>query len=110
MGLSVYFGENITPIITCDTCGKPIKDIRKSMVGIPRLFGQGTEPVYVFHKGECAPSREEYPNCEELHRFMRHLLGNIRLGRLAIADSQRQIVVDVPEPDGLSECVSNLPW
>jgi len=109
MGLSVHLGENIIPVITCDTCGKPIVDIRTAQVATTKIFGQGTIPVHVFHRGKCTPSREEYPGTEELPQFLRKLVGNIHLGRI-VTPNQRQIVIDLPEPDDMNECIGKLPW
>ena len=69
MGLSVFLGEDFTPpILTCDTCGEPIQNIRMAMVGRNYTSGHNTAPLYVFHKVKCDTGRKEYNLDEEIFR------------------------------------------
>ena len=112
MGMSVYTDKGINyPVLTCDTCGEAIKDVRRAMITIPELCGTPIVPSSgLYHKGHCDPGRTAYRGWDELSTYMRQLICNLRLGEIVTDGSRRQLVIDLPELDGLSECGGPQPW
>ena len=103
MGLSIKCLNGKTfPSLTCDTCGEPIENIHSAMVGIEDIFIGNSipSPIYVFHRGECAPGRKVMPGTQELREYMTQLVWNLHLGRIFPGDDGKQyMAIELPEPD-----------
>ena len=112
MGLSEYSykGSNY-PVLTCDTCDKPIKDIRLAIIAFNNLFGNPIlHAAGIYHKGKCDPGNKVFDYSDELVQYTRKLIVNQRLGKIVVNGSKRQLIIDIPEPDNLTEVIGKLPW
>ena len=106
MGLSCYSEKGIDyPILTCDKCGRPITEAWGAIVITQKPY---RDPIVnisgIYHKGKCDPGNKICPYSEELSRYLRQLVCNLHIGEIVKNGSKRQLVIDIPEPDGFLEC------
>jgi hypothetical protein len=95
MGLSVSMRTGA--MLTCDKCEETIKDISKAIVVTPDLYAAYSSPVSIFHRGKCAPSREDYPGFEELSTYLLELIKNLQLGTIFNDSGKTRMIIDLPE-------------
>ena len=101
MGLSVRDakGQNC-PVLTCDTCGKPIRSLKKALAVFPMPDKRKTVAVGIFHSGACDPGSmpgfydDKYQCSEGLHNYLPWLLWNHKWG----TQQKGKITINVPEP------------
>ena len=60
MGFGAMINQGkIYPILTCDTCGKPIKNLNKAIAVFTNVKGENVLPMYgVYHKVKCDPQNQ----------------------------------------------------
>ena len=112
MCLSFWSEEGVNcPTIICSTCGKPIKDARKAIIVSPNLAGNPvSHATGVYHKGQCDPGKQAAPYWDELSVYLRQLLCNLKLGEIVSSGRKRQLVIDLPEPNGFTEIRGGPHW
>jgi len=105
------------PVLTCDTCGKPIEDWRLAITSFP-WPGEEAVVVQVFHKGDCDPGGakriEEYADIlkeaehiirkrearlwQPLDHYLPWLLWNHKWGSRRSTKQGDKLTLDVPRP------------
>lgn len=112
MGLAIIKNNDISyPAITCDGCGKPIKNVNQAIVVYPNFEGKPITYIAGFyHKVTCDLGHTVYPCCDELNTFLKQLVWNLPLGEKVKKGQHRQVIVTIPEEDGLSSCFESRPW
>lgn len=112
MGFAAYSKEGVNyPILICNTCLMPIKDIRLAIITFNDLVGHPISyATGIYHKGECDPGSKMQPYSDELSSYLRQLICNVRLGEIIQREGKRQLVIEVPEEDDLIEVHGKLIW
>ncbi|MFC1872489.1 hypothetical protein ACFLYV_02070 [Chloroflexota bacterium] len=99
------------PVIICEGCQRPIKDASKAIITFQDLVGNPfNESRGVYHKVTCDPGNQAEPYSGELSNYLRRLIANVRLGKIVTDGNGRQLVIDLPEPDGFTEMLGNPDW
>lgn len=97
MGLSriTQQGSNY-PIITCDACGKPIKDIRRAIITFSDTIGKPVNYCTgMYHKGECDPGDKMQPHSQELETSIQQLIWNLGIGKKITDGHKWWLVVEM---------------
>jgi hypothetical protein len=102
---------NNYPVLICNGCGKPIKNAKMALITFKELAGNSLNSVTgVFHKGECDPGNHVSLYSDELEYCIVQLVFNIKIGRIITQGNKRQLIIDLPDEDGVSTIYSNLVW
>ena len=101
MGLSVQreSGEP-WPVLTCDKCGKPIKDWNFAIITYQLPSENSVMPAKVYHKSEfCDPGRGKDGSVlwEELKNYIPWLLWNQDWGTRGTNSKGATLTINVPK-------------
>ena len=112
MGFSDYTMRGVIyPILTCDTCGKPIKDARLATIGFPDIIGDPiSHATSIYHNGKCDPGHEVCPGSYMLLTYLQHLVWNLPIGKKVVDGQKRQLIIELPEPNDMTDVPGKLPW
>ena len=111
----------IYPVLTCDTCGKPIEDWRVAIATCPIPAKDSIVDVSIFHKGHCDPSsslykqeeagvlkevehylrKKEHKLTTSLDQYLPWLLWNHKWGKISSSKHGEKLTIDVPQPMSL---------
>ena len=112
MSFGTYSEKGVNyPILICDSCHLPIKDASSAIITFPNLGGNPLDEANgIYHKGKCDPGNRVKPYSNELAAYLRQLACNLKIGELVTADTKRQLVINLPEPNGFAEISGNPDW
>jgi hypothetical protein len=102
MGLSMY-GEKgaLLPTLTCDKCGKRIKDWRLAVATYQWVPDDSIAAVKLYHKGQCDPGTVKGGSVlwTELKNYLPWLLWHHNWGlKQTTEKGWSTVTVDVPKP------------
>ena len=119
MGLAMRCERGKTyPVLSCDTCGKPIEDWKLALVGFPMPAQESVVAIQVFHKGACDPGgakrTEKYADIlkeaehivrmrearlwQPLDHYLPWLLWNHKWGTRCSTKQGDKLTLEVPRP------------
>jgi len=94
------------PVLTCDTCGKPIEQLDTSLVTYQLYSGEEITEIKFCHKGKCDRKRLERGvdvgmGSNELKHYLPWLLWNHGWGEKQQNEDGASITISVPEGFGI---------
>lgn len=112
MNFASFLEEGVYyPTLICDACGEPIKDARKAIITWGELADKTISyATGIYHKVRCDPGHKIERFSDELSSFMRQLVYNLKIGNRVTNGTERQLVIDLPEPDDLTEVIGRPNW
>ena len=122
MGLAMRCEKGrIYPVLTCDTCGKPIEDWKVVIAACSIPAEYSIVDVSIFHKGYCDPTsslykqekaevlkevdhylrKKEYKLTTALDQYLPWLLWHQKWGKISSTKHGDRLTIDVPQPMSL---------
>jgi len=99
MGVAIIDqGGKCCPMLTCDSCGEPIENLKLAVAQFAPTVDGATSNVRIYHRGKCDSRKGHW---QPLSNYIPWLLRNHNLGIIKHTKKGTRLIVEVPEPMGI---------